>query len=310
MSDIKLFHRANGSVSEIKGTSAPVEKRLQELIEGHLETFFGVRFLATEYGTGKVHSGRIDSLGLDENNCPVIIEYKRRLDENVINQGLFYLDWLLDHRGEFQLLVQDKLGQEVAGKIDWAGPHLLCIASDFTKYDEHAVQQIGRSIELIRYRLFGDDLILLERVNSPATSPPPKTTSPKPVASFTPETSTCDVTVEPVQIVAIPDNLSELFEAFRGFVQGLGDDVEEKWLKLYVAYKKTKNFACVVPGKTKGILWLYLKLDPKQETLIDGFISDVSNKGHWATGDLEIKVQNEAELEQAKPLIEKSYENN
>jgi hypothetical protein len=35
-----------------------------------------------------VHGGRIDTLGLDDNNCPVIIEYKHALNENVISQGL------------------------------------------------------------------------------------------------------------------------------------------------------------------------------------------------------------------------------
>ncbi len=59
------------------------------LIESHMETFLGVRFLETEYRTGKTHRGRIDSLGLDENNCPVIIEYKRHSNENVINRGCF-----------------------------------------------------------------------------------------------------------------------------------------------------------------------------------------------------------------------------
>ena len=53
-------------------------------------TFFGVTFLKTEYVTS--NGRRIDSLGIDENNCPVIFEYKRASNENVINQGLFYLD--------------------------------------------------------------------------------------------------------------------------------------------------------------------------------------------------------------------------
>ena len=64
----------------------------------------GVRFLATEYATGKTHGGRIDSLGIDEDNSPVIVEYKRSTGENVINQGLFYLNWLMDHKAEFELL--------------------------------------------------------------------------------------------------------------------------------------------------------------------------------------------------------------
>jgi RecB family endonuclease NucS len=82
----------NGSASEMHGLASDLEKPLQTLIERNLEALLGVRFLSTEYSTGKTHSGRIDTLGLDENNCPVILEYKRSAGENVINQGLFYLD--------------------------------------------------------------------------------------------------------------------------------------------------------------------------------------------------------------------------
>src|SRR6185312_10344863 len=109
MSDIQLFRLASGTAQELSGRAATVEKHLQSLIEAQMPTFLGVRFLATEYVTGKTHKGLIDSLGLDENGCPVIIEYKRHSNENVMSQGLFYLDWLLDHRAEFQWLVMEKL---------------------------------------------------------------------------------------------------------------------------------------------------------------------------------------------------------
>ena len=93
----------------------------------------------------------------------------RATNENVINQGLFYLDWLLDHQGEFELLVLHKYGPDAADAIDWSAPRLLCIAGGFTKYDEYAVQQINRNIELIRYRRFGADLLMLELVNGALT---------------------------------------------------------------------------------------------------------------------------------------------
>lgn len=132
MSDIKLFRYANSGASEVAGNSVAVERTLQRLIESQMETFLGVRFLATEYSTGAKHRGRIDTLGLDENGCPVIIEYKRHSNDNIINQGLFYLDWLLDHKADFQLLVMKQLGKEEADKIEWNGTRLLCIAADFS----------------------------------------------------------------------------------------------------------------------------------------------------------------------------------
>ena len=86
----------------------------------------------------------MDSIGIDENHCPVIFEYKRSMKENVINQGLFYLNWLLDHKDSFKVLVIEKLGLKEADKIDWTMPRVVCIAGDFTKYDESAIKQILR----------------------------------------------------------------------------------------------------------------------------------------------------------------------
>ncbi|WP_326513638.1 hypothetical protein [Clostridium intestinale] len=91
-------------MEELPATWVSLERELQTLIERNMPTFLGVNFLKTEYVT--FNGVRIDSLGIDENNCPVIFEYKRASNENVINQGLFYLDWLLDHKADFELLVR------------------------------------------------------------------------------------------------------------------------------------------------------------------------------------------------------------
>lgn len=112
MFDIKLFQLQGVNVTELTGSAVKIEKSLQEQIERNLDTYLGVRFLATEYSTGVNHGGRIDTLGIDENGSPVIIEYKRSMNENVINQGLFYLDWLLDHKAEFELLVLKSLNKD------------------------------------------------------------------------------------------------------------------------------------------------------------------------------------------------------
>ena len=302
MADIKLFQITPSHVSELTGQSVALERSLQTLMEKHLDTLLGVRFLASEYSTGKNHGGRIDTLGLDENNFPVIIEYKRTLNENVINQGLFYLNWLLDHKAEFELMVLRRYGDAVADQIEWSNPRLLCIAGDFTKYDEHAVQQINRTVELIRYRRYGDSLLLLEMVNTVTQD----TATTTPTSGST--TSYSSSKTVSYYLEASATNLQDLFYELEAFITALGDDVQKKTLKNYFAYKRIKNFACVEVHPQSQNLLVFVKVDPDEITLEDGFTRDVRTIGHFGTGDLEIRIHNRAELEKAKQLIADSYE--
>jgi predicted transport protein len=290
-----------------------LEKSLQTLIEQHLETFLGVRFLATEYYTGRVHKGFIDTLGIDENHCPVIIEYKRSTNENVINQGLFYLDWLMDHKAEFKLLVMERLGREEAEAIEWNGPRLLCIAGDFNRYDEHAVQQINRNIELVRYRKYGQELILFELVNAVSAL---STSEEKPNSLASKEkgekkgngrSSNKTKTVSDYYDQAGPE-LRDLFESLRSDLMAMGDDVQMKTLKHYFAFKLIKNFACVEIHPWYERLALFVKVDPDSIQLEEGFTADVRNTGHFGTGDLRIDLKSMDDLEKAKPLLLRSYE--
>lgn len=302
MSDIKLFQLHNNGVSELTGSAVKIEKSLQEQIERNLDTYLGVSFLATEYSTGVNHGGRIDTLGIDENGSPVIIEYKRSTNENVINQGLFYLDWLLDHKAEFELLVLKNISREHSENIDWTNPRLLCIAGDFTKYDEHAVKQMNRNIELIRYRKFGEDLLLLELVNVVEAK--------KGNNSSLPNTSKDKQEYRTVSqyLERANQDLTDLYYALRDFLLNLGDDVQEKTLKFYIAYKRIKNFACVEIHPQSQKLYVYIKLNPDEVTLEENFTRDVRDIGHYGTGDLEITIRKEDDLSKAEALILQSYE--
>lgn len=306
MSDIKLFQIADNSVTQLTGTSVAVEKSLQHLIEAYLDEFLGIRFLASEYSTGKTHGGRIDTLGMDENGFPVIIEYKRSLNENVINQGLFYLDWLMDHKAEFTLLVMDLLGKEQANNVEWSKPRLLCIAGDFTKYDEHAVQQINRNIELIRYRRYGEELLLFELVNASSVQ---TEGSVEVDGSIVSKPKATYKTITEIVEQAKPE-LRDRYEELKAFLLALGDDVQVNTLKYYFAFKRIKNFACVELRVAQDNVLAYVKVDPDSITLEEGFTRDVRNIGHYGTGDLEITIRNDADLEKAKPLLLKSYDAN
>lgn len=305
MSDIKLFRIASNAVTELAGTTDAVEKSVQVLFETNLEALLGVRFLASEFAT--THRGRIDTLGLDENGCPVILEYKRASNENVINQGLFYLDWLMDHRKDFQWLVMEKLGKAAADAVDWSAPRLICIAGDFNRYDDHAVKQIQRNIELIRYRRFGPELLMLDLVAATSVK-----------AGFIDEKSapadggvvgtggnkykTIDTVLQELE-----PGILDRFEALRAYLMALGDDVQETTLRFYIAFKRIKNFACVEFRPSTGKILIFVKVDPATVLLEPGFTRDVSNLGHFGTGDLEITLSKAEDLDRAKLLIERSY---
>ncbi|MGF6379822.1 hypothetical protein OKW31_002735 [Paraburkholderia atlantica] len=174
---------------------------------------------------------RIDSLGFDESDCPVIIEYKRHSNENVINQGLFYLDWLLAHRVELRCLVMKMLDKDAADEIEWTGTRLLCIGADFTRYGEHAVQQIPRNIELIRYKFFGDDLLLFELLN--AQSVPDAIAVRPALAGSEAEPANPDATGKlPLdeQLASVSPQIRDLYGLTTGYLHVLGDDAQEKRL--------------------------------------------------------------------------------
>ena len=305
MGGIRIFRIDGLQAKEIKGSSVALEKSLQLYMEKNLEQLLGVTFLASEYTTGKTHAGRIDTLGIDENGSPVIIEYKRAINENVINQGLYYLDWLLDHKAEFELLYLKITGKRADDIIDWSGPRLLCIAGDFTKYDLHAVQQINRNVELIRYQQFEKSLLLLQLVNVTSQNVVEKNTSPQPTGKKGSARRTFSESLE----ISNTD-LKDRYESLKAFAMALGDDVQVKTTKFYAAFRRIKNFTTVEIRHHSNQMVLCLRLNPDEITLEEGFTRDLRNIGHLGTGDLEIVIRSDEDLERAKPLIIKSYEEN
>lgn len=305
MSDIKLFRIHHDSAIELVGKSVSLERSLQALIEKHMEALLGVRFLASEFSTGKKHGGRIDSLGLDENGAPVIIEYKRALNENVINQGLFYLDWLLDHRGDFELLVRRELGHEAAKEISWENTRVLCIAGGFTRFDLHAVEQIRRNIELIRYKRYGDDLLLLELVNqaNPASIPTRRAES-RARAAPNPPSSGSGAPV----MNQITGPLAALYDALVNETLAFGDDIQIQAFKVHIAFRRLKTFMTVEPRPRLGGLTLYLNVAAGSVALEPNFIEPVNQISHWQKEHIKVTVRDEKDLEKALPLILRSYE--
>jgi predicted transport protein len=304
-----LFEISDEKLSTVEQTNFVTEKALQTLIESNLQAIFNCRFIASEYSTGAQHAGRIDTLALSEENNPVIIEYKKVESSELINQSLYYLSWLNDHRGDFEIAVQKGLG---ITNVDWSDIRVICLAPNYKRYDLHAVQVMGANIELWTYRRFANQTLYLEEVLQKSYSPSPSipTGSKNPVmvaagkkAALTRASGT--YTFEGY-LERKPQKVRELALAVQEFMMGLDPAMEEAPRKNYIAYRTSQNIVCMEVQQQRVIL--YLKLNPKEVSNPPGISRDVSTIGHYGTGDFELTLKTFEDLETAKPFIERAYQ--
>ena len=286
------------------------EKALQGLIERNLQTVFNCRLVASEFPTGAQHAGRIDTLALSEDDNPVIIEYKKVESSELINQSLYYVSWINDHRGDFEIAVQRTLGNSI--KVDWSDVRVICIAPHYKKYDLYAVQVMGANIELWTYRLFKKQFLYLEEVLQKSYSPPidMPTGGKNPVmvaagkkAALT--RATGSYTFEQ-HLTGKSPKIKELALTVQELVTGLDPAIAEVPKKQYVAYKISQNIVCMDLQSQSVIL--FLKLSPKEVGNLPKIASDVTGKGHHGTGDFKVVLKTLDDLEIAKPFIEMAYQ--
>lgn len=308
-----LFQRDNNKLSLIKPTTFSNEKELQKLIELNLEEIFNCRFVASEHSTGPIHGGRIDSLALSEENNPVIIEYKVVESSQLINQSLYYLSWINDHRGDFEIAVQKAYPDENIN-IDWSDIRVICIAPEYKKYDLHAVQMMGSNIELWQYRYFESGSLFFEEVFKKSvgfgTRVDQLSNGKNPIMV---EAGKKAALTKATEVYSVDDHINKiekkkrnLVVSLRDYIVSLDEAVEEVPKKFYIAYKVSQNFVCMEIQKAK--IMLFLKIDPSTIQLENNH-RDVTNIGHFGTGNLEVTITNEHEAEKAKKYILLAFNN-
>ncbi|MFI7097171.1 hypothetical protein [Streptomyces lydicus] len=198
----------------------------------------------------------------------------------------------MGHKAEFRYLVRARLGISAAAQVLWSAPRLICVAGDFTRYDVHAVSEHRRSIGLVRYRFFGTDHFSLETVASVTGCSGESRRVRRP---RTQSGASCR-----------RDAMADLAAAVYEVLLGLGNGVTKVETRTYRAYKRMGNFACLCPPRQNKLL-LYLKLDPKSVDLVPGFTRDLTTIGHHGTGDPEVQLRTDRDLECAQDLFRLSY---
>jgi len=300
-----LFFTTNENAKKILPIKAELEKDVQKLFEKNLEEILNITFLATEYSTS--FGGRIDSLGIDKNGAPVIIEYKRSQNDNVINQGLSYLRWLLDHKADFEALV-NKTGVSI--EIDWASPRVICVAESYNKFDLDTADLLPMNIELLRYKLYENDILVVEpevqrKIKVSTSEVFGKGEKQKRVFK-----EDIQHTVDEHLKSTSPD-IRELFSTLKEKIFELDESIIEEAKAKYIAYKLTTNFCDVVV--LRDALKIFLNVPSGELNDPDGIARDLTKPkliGHWGNGDYEVKLENKENADKVMALIRQSYEYN
>ncbi|WP_052663025.1 DUF5655 domain-containing protein [Mycoplasmoides pirum] len=296
----------------IKPNSFSKEKELQIIVEQNMLKIFNIEFLESEYPFNDLNfgPGRIDSLGIDKEGRPVIFEYKLKENVNVINQSIYYSQWLKNHSESFELLLVKKLDEAkrkfFIEKKNIKNPRIICIAKNFSKFDKQIVG--NNDIQLFQYYLYGENnrFIAFELVNGL-----PKTSSDIDYHSKDNYLKSKD---DLQSIKAIYDELNlakkNLVDNLIFLINNLGENISLNWQKWYVTFKKNNFFASFNLRKS-GTIKLFLCLDYDESSMSQySFIRNVKNVGHLGVGDVEITIENEKELEVAIKFIKKSFEIN
>lgn len=300
-----IFKISGATLKKLKSLPLDKEKNLQTLVEVNLMDVLDLLFLATEYTT--TFGGRIDTLAVDTNGSPVIIEYKRNKNDNVINQSLSYLKWLKSQKpGFFEKLMLDKLGKEMADKIhlDWHSPRVICVAESYSKFDIDTAEVVPLRIELMKYRYYEDGIFALEPVNVPEATASSQTAylgenDDAKSSKATEKYSTIDSLLSKAS-----DEIKLLFAELRERIVAIDETISENPTGSYVGYRMGNNFAEVHVGKNQ--LKIHLRpidyIDPK------GMVDKIPDGYNW-TMDRRVYLKSGGDLDYVVGLIEQSYQN-
>jgi len=298
-----LFKIAGDKVIKLISEEMSLERKLQELFEKNLVEILNVTFLDSEYATS--FGGRIDTLGVDKNGAPVIIEYKKKSDDNVINQGLSYLRWLLDHKADFEMLCRDN---KINIEIDWDSPRVICIAESYNKFDLDTADILPINIELLRYRIYDNDILYLEpenyqKVKIATSNIIKKAKQIKERKAQLPRIYSID---EHLKLGT--GSVKQLFLKLREKITSLDENIIEESKAKYIAYKTSTNFVDVV--LLHGSMKIFLNVKSGQLNDPNKIARDLTKPkpiGHWGNGDYEVKVEKDGDLDVVFDLIKQSY---
>lgn len=299
---MKIFTSKKGQLSQLKQQKFKLEKDIQRLFEENLTLLSGYIFIRSEFS---IKNSRIDTLAFDpETQAFVIIEYKRQQNSSVVDQGISYLNLMLEYKADFIVEYNEKQKFPLKrNDVDWSQSKVIFVSPAFNDFQIQATNFKDLPIELWEVNRFDNDIITLNIINKSKSSPNIKAVSIEKNEEFS--------TLKEIKVYQESDHLSdksdfiqELYEDFKQGILNLDPDIEINTRKLYIAFKKDRNIADIRIQQKNLKIWINLPYgeldDPKN------LAKNVSNTGHWGNGDYEITIESTQYLEYIMSLIKQA----
>ncbi len=300
-----ILYKAGGEgvISQIKERPFRLEKEIQKLFEHNLSTIMNLEFVKSEF---PIKDKRLDTLAFDtQTNAFVIIEYKRDRNISVFDQGITYLNLMLQNQAEFIVEYNESLNKKLKRQeVDWSQSRVVFVSTDFTDTQIGATNFKDLSIELWTVKRFENGIIAITPIKKSRNA-----VSFKPIAHKSKEmekvAAEIKVYTEDDALNNKPDKVSELYSRFRSAILNMIDGVDVKPQKLYIAFKKdNKNLVDILIQNSGLKIFINVKAgrldDPK------GLARDISKIGHWGNGDYEVYASDTKNLEYILSLIKQT----
>lgn len=301
---MQLFKNNKQALSILKEKSFKLEKEIQKLFEQNLELISNLKLIKSEF---IIKSNRIDTLAFDEESKSfVIIEYKRNQNYSVVDQGVSYLNLMLEYKADFIVEYNEtQKGNLKRNDVDWSQSKIIFVSPSFTDFQKQSSNFKDLAIELWEIKQFENDVVVINPIKKSKSAPSIKQVQQNDNSEISKVVKEIKVYTEDDHLNNKTDDVIELYENYKNSILNLSSDIEIKPQKWYIAFKKQTNIVDI-EVQSKGLkLWINLKKgrlnDPKK------IMRDVSIlKGHNGNGDYEIIVSNTDNLEYIMSLVKQA----
>ena len=298
------IYTINGEqLTEIKEKPFGLERELQRLFERHLTLITGLQMVKSEF---TIKNKRIDTLAFDEQTKAFsIIEYKRQRHSGVADQGMAYLNLMLENKSEFIMEYNESLQKNLKrSDIEWSQSRVVFVSTSFTENQIQATNFKDFGIELWEVKQFENGTVSIKPIKKSASAPDIQPIL-KTKEAFSEVVKEIKVYSEQDLLANGSDMSVELYEKFKDAILNLADDIEVRPLKHYIGFRLNNKPLADIEILKKGLV---MTINRRKGQLDDakGLAIDMSEKGHLGNGDYIVRMQSDKDIEYIMSLVKQA----